>query len=78
MAEMEDRLLSEIKQFLEVYTFLSQEGKSQFEVQLGEHLKKTDGSTRKLYQSLLVSAREGIRPQEAVQRLQALRLAARP
>lgn len=63
---------AEVKRFFEVYTFLSREGKSQFELQLSEDLKGADTRTQKLYRSLLTAAREGINPQEAVQRLQAL------
>lgn len=69
---MESKLHAEVKRFFEVYTFLSREGKSQFELQLSEDLKRTDRNTQKLYRSLLAAAREGIKPQEAVQRLQAL------
>ncbi len=69
----EDKLLqklhSDIQRFLEVYKVLSAEGKAQFEAQMAGSVKDQDGSTKKLYFSLLESAKDGKGIEEAIQEM---------
>ena len=65
-----DKLQKDIKKFLEVYRFLSAEGKAQFEAQMAGELKGQDERTKELYYSLLQSAKDGKSIQEAIKRLE--------
>lgn len=62
----EQKLEQDVKRFLEVYRFLSAEGKAQFEAQMAGAIKKQDDRTKKLYQTLLKSAKFGLGVEEAV------------
>ena len=66
----ETKLNKDIKKFLEVYKFLSAEGKAQFEAQMAGELKGKDQRTRKLYYSLLKSAKDGKSIQDAIKGLE--------
>jgi len=59
MLNPQNKLQAEIKKFLEVYSVLSSEGKAQFEAQMAGAIKDRDERTKKLYQALLQSAKEG-------------------
>lgn len=67
--EPTEKLRLDIKHFLEVYHFLSAEGKAQFEAQMAGELKKVDPKTKELYYSLLQAAKEGRSIDEAIDRL---------
>jgi len=64
------KLQGDIQKFLDVYKILSPEGKAQFEAQMAAVVKGVDVRTKRLYQSLLSSAREGRGVEEAIQQLQ--------
>ncbi len=66
----EDKLKKDVKKFLEVYRFLSAEGKAQFEAQMAGEVKDKDERTKKLYYSLLQSAKDGRSIQEAIKELE--------
>ena len=51
------KLKDDVKRFLEVYKFLSVEGKAQFEAQMAGSTKGIDARTKKLYQALLQAAK---------------------
>ncbi|MFH1683785.1 MAG: hypothetical protein ABIA67_02750 [Candidatus Margulisiibacteriota bacterium] len=53
------KLQQDVKKFLEVYKILSPEGKAQFEAQMAGEIKGLDEKTKKLYSSLLQSAKDG-------------------
>ena len=65
----EDKLKTDIKKFLEVYKFLSAEGKAQFEAQMAGELKGRDERTKKLYYSLLQSAKDNKSIQGSIKEL---------
>lgn len=65
-----DKLKKDVKKFLEVYRFLSAEGKAQFEAQMSGELKGQDERTKKLYYSLLQSAKDGKTIEEAIKQLE--------
>ncbi|MFH1826076.1 MAG: hypothetical protein ABH823_02140 [bacterium] len=67
MTERIARLKHEVKRFLEVYRFLSVEGKAQFESQMMGQIKNLDEKTQKLYQTLLQTAKDGKSIQEAIE-----------
>ncbi|OGB88138.1 hypothetical protein A3J44_00970 [candidate division WOR-1 bacterium RIFCSPHIGHO2_02_FULL_45_12] len=64
---LQQSLNGDIKKFLEVYRFLSAEGKGQFEAQMAGSIKNHDEKTKKLYQSLLQSAKDGKSISEAIE-----------
>ena len=47
----------DIKKFLVTYKFLTPEARAEFEAKLQGHLKSVDEKTRKLYTTLLASAK---------------------
>jgi hypothetical protein len=55
----QQKLLQDVKKFLEVYKVLSAEGKSQFEAQMAGSVKGEDEKTKKLYYALLQAAKDG-------------------
>lgn len=63
------KLQNDIQKFLEVYKVLSAEGKAQFEAQMAGAIKKQDERTKKLYLSLLQSAKDGKGIEEAIQEM---------
>jgi len=69
MEEKMNKLMGEIKRFLEVYRFLSAEGKAQFEGQMAGSIKKIDESTKKLYQTLLKAAKNGLSVDAAIKEM---------
>ncbi|MFH1542852.1 MAG: hypothetical protein ABIE84_07190 [bacterium] len=64
-----NKLNADVKRFLDVYRFLSAEGKAQFESQMQGNLKTVDEKTKKLYLSLLQSAKSGLSIEEAIAQL---------
>ncbi|MFC1571162.1 hypothetical protein ACFL31_01255 [Candidatus Margulisiibacteriota bacterium] len=60
------KLKNDVKRFLEVYFFLSAEGKAQFEAQMAGSLKEVDEKTKSLYLALLKAARDGRSIDEAI------------
>ena len=71
MAESDylQKLQNDIQRFLEVYKVLSPEGKAQFEAQMAGAIKDQDERTKKLYYSLLESAKDGKGIEEAIQEM---------
>ncbi len=65
----QQRLLNDVKRFLEVYKVLSPEGKAQFEGQMAGSIKEQDDKTRKLYHILLQAAKDGKGIGEAIQEM---------
>jgi flagellar hook-basal body complex protein FliE len=69
MAEPQEKLKQDVKKFLEVYKVLSPEGKAQFEAQLAGSIKDLDEKTKKLYQTLLKAAKDGLSVEDAIQQM---------
>ena len=65
----QEKLQQDIKRFLEVYQVLSPEGKAQFEAQMAGEVKGQDEKTKKLYYSLLQSAKDGRDIEQAIQEM---------
>lgn len=63
----QQKLNNDINKFLEVYRFLSAEGKAQFEAQMAGSIKNHDEKTKKLYHALLQSAKNGKSINEAIE-----------
>ena len=63
------KLQADINKFLEVYKILSPEGKAQFEAQLAAAVQRVDEKTRKLYYTLLESAKNGQDVEQALERM---------
>jgi len=61
-----EKLKGDIKRFLEVYRFLSVEGKAHFEAQMSGQIKDLDEKTKKLYTTLLQAAKDGKSIDEAI------------
>jgi len=68
MAE-ENRLNQSIKKFLDVYRVLSPEAKAAFEAQLTSAIRSEDEATRKLYDSLLKAAKEGMDTEDTLKQM---------
>lgn len=68
-AEAIKKLQNDIKKFLEVYKFLSVEGKAQFEAQMAGQIKDLDEKTKNLYQALLQAAKDGSTIDEAINKM---------
>ena len=66
MDDKVEKLTNDIKRFLEVYQVLNPESKAYFESQFEASLKTMDNITRKLYQTLLSSAKLGLGVEETV------------
>jgi len=69
MGNPQQKLLSDVKRFLEVYKVLSPEGKAQFEAQMAGSIKDQDEKTKKLYQALLQAAKDGKSIEEAIEEM---------
>lgn len=65
----QQRLLKDVKRFLEVYKVLSPDGKAQFEGQMAGSIKDQDEKTKKLYHTLLQAAKDGKGIEEAIQEM---------
>ena len=65
----QEKLRQDIRKFLEVYKVLSPEGKAQFEAQMAGEVKGQDEKTKKLYYSLLQSAKDGKDIEQAIQEM---------
>ncbi len=72
MEEKLNKLMEELKQFLDVYKVLTPEGKAAFEAQMGPVLKNADPTAKIAYESMLSSAKEGLSLEEAFERLKNL------
>lgn len=64
------KLETDIKRFLEVYKVLPPEGKAAFEAQMSAAVSKVDDKTKRLYQALLQSAKDGLSVDKAIQEMQ--------
>jgi hypothetical protein len=64
--ELLKKLEGDVKRFLEVYRFLSAEGKAQFEGQMLGSIKGQDEKTKGLYRVLLQSAKDGLSIDDAI------------
>ncbi|MEA3493925.1 MAG: hypothetical protein U9R38_06020 [Candidatus Margulisiibacteriota bacterium] len=69
MNNPQQRLLNDVKKFLEVYKVLSPDGKAQFEGQMAGSIKDQDDKTRKLYHALLQAAKDGKDVEAAIQEM---------
>lgn len=67
---MNPKILDQVKRFLEVYRFLSAEGKVEFERRILAEIRQFDEKTKALYLLLLGSAKAGEGLEETVKRLQ--------
>ncbi|MFC1568195.1 hypothetical protein ACFL37_00670 [Candidatus Margulisiibacteriota bacterium] len=65
-----DKLLEDVKKFLDVYKVLSADGKAQFEAQMAGSIKDQDDKTKKLYGALLQAAKDGKDIDGAVQAME--------
>ncbi|MDD5382334.1 MAG: hypothetical protein PHH60_01585 [Candidatus Margulisbacteria bacterium] len=65
----QEKLHLDIKRFLEVYRFMPAEVKAHFEAKLAGDIKNLDEKSRKLYSSLLRSAKEGKSIEDAIKDL---------
>ena len=68
--EPKEKLLQDVKKFLEVYKVLSADGKAQFEAQMAGSIKDQDDKTKKLYGALLQAAKDGQDIDGAVQAME--------
>jgi hypothetical protein len=66
----QQKLLQDVKRFLEVYKVLSPEGKAQFEAQMAGSIKGQDEKTKKLYYALLQAAKDRKGIEEAIQEME--------
>ena len=64
-----NKLENDIKRFIEVYKVLSAEGQAAFEAQMMANLKKVDPKTKKLYETLIRAAKEGMGVEDTIQML---------
>lgn len=63
------KLQTDIKRFLEVYQVLPAEGKAAFEAQMNAQVAKVDEKTKRLYYTLLQSAKNGMDVNESIVKL---------
>ncbi len=65
----QQRLLKDVRHFLEVYKVLSPDGKAQFEAQMAGSIKGQDEKSKKLFHTLLQAAKDGKDVEAAIQEM---------
>ncbi len=69
MAEQTEKFTQDVKKFLEVYKVLLPEGKALFESKILEANKNSDEKTKKLYQTLIDSARNDLSVEQTIAKM---------
>lgn len=65
-----EKLLRDVRKFLDVYKILSPEARAAFEAQIAPVLNTADPKSKKLYEALLSAAKDGLEIEDAILKME--------